>query len=292
MAAFKNGNPGCCCSPPWIEVRVHGCGYFWLAGAAVELRLAGALVATGTSDAFGKVLFDGLAAGTYSITASKSRFAPVISGATIPSDGGVVAHVALYPAEGYVCCAACVDPPPAVLYFRSAGAGTVTLAWDTESGISRWIGSKTFTMPALRLAALPYVGCEQEFATCGVTVGFEVRCPVVTGLGPAWPVYAYADTKAVLSEGEPFHLTPYYLCDDSSLLCLVSCLAGAAGGTSLERIEADCSVPVAFSGDLPTTAGGGTFHANPITGACITYDGLPIDTLSVFFGGAFTVSET
>jgi len=292
VASFKNSNPGCCCAPPWIEVRVRGCGGLWLAGATVELRKDGDLIATGTSDAYGRVLFDDLAAGTYSITVSKSpRFSPQLTSATIPSDGGVVTHVTLYPSAGYVCCGACPDPYPEVLYFRSAGAGTVTLTWDTESGIPRWIGEHDYERSAVRVTYDPYLpGCVVDDATCDVTVGYEVRCPYDAGLGPSWLVYAYTPVRLTIVDDV---IVPRFVCADSDWLadCFSDCISKQAGGGTVERIEADCAVPVSFAGELPATYGGGTYDG-PIDGHCSLLEDMSIDTLTLFFGGPFTVSET
>lgn len=292
MPAFKTGNPGCCCASHSIRVHVRGCGGLALAGASVELRLDGDLVGTATTDSLGLAVFTDLVDGTYSITASKSRFNAAVTPAT-PLIAVLDVYLTLTPATGFVCCGACADPMPEVLYFRSDGAGVVSLSWDTESGVARWIGSKTFSRPGLLMTYTGYGSCDFDERTCDVTVGFEVGCPVAGPLGNSWPVHAYADTRS-LPVGYPYErLTPHFICDDSDLgpRCYVACLSGQAGGSAIDRIEADCVVPVSFAGTLPSTAGGGTYDGY-LPGACPEYDGLPVDTLDVWFGGDFTVGET
>jgi hypothetical protein len=118
---------GCGCVGCIVTFNVHGCAGLPLQGALVAISGGN----SGTTDSAGNVNLDVGAAGTYSVTVSKTRFTSQTVSRTVTC-GGLAITVTLIPTSSYHCLtSSCADPLPNVLHYTVATGETGTVTWNT-----------------------------------------------------------------------------------------------------------------------------------------------------------------
>lgn len=132
----------CCCSGVCvgsITVNVKGCdGATPVVGATVTVKIGATTIASGTTDSLGQYIATGLAAATYTVSVSKTRYTTYTTTVVLscPSNQNPVVNVAYTAGTGYVCCAHCPNPVPATL---AATFGGVSFSFTYSSG--QWVGA-------------------------------------------------------------------------------------------------------------------------------------------------------
>ena len=123
-------------------VTVLGCNSAVLPNATLTVKSGGTTVATATSNSSGVACVHLLAStGSYSVEVSKSRFGTNTSTRTITC--GTTFGVTLSAGTGYQC-DICVDPISETLYLTTPISTSVTLTYDSGTGI--WTGTETRTI--------------------------------------------------------------------------------------------------------------------------------------------------
>ena len=174
---WKAHGPGCpCCDcNSTITATIRGCGSLVLAGVSVNLTGPGGYDETEVTNSSGVATFAVTQNGTYSYTASKSRFVNATGTVTVSACNSPSFSATLSAASGYVCCSKCPDPIAETLYL-TCDQGDVTLEWDG----TQWVGYL-----AVDADVATCTSCVPD-ALCATTAGqvdvtFIVSCPTTTG---------------------------------------------------------------------------------------------------------------
>lgn len=185
---MKKNAPGCCgCGVPALQITVSGCGGLPLAGAVVTVTQGATTIASYTSSGAAHYILVP-AAGAYTVTATKARFAPGSVAVTAVAGSTVPVSLTLTAAAGYQCCTACADPYPETLYFEYAGRH-ITLTYGTggATGAVGWHGTAIFNSLGYRSGG--YGGCT-FVGTIPVPFFYSLYCPGTGGL-PGWTLAEY-----------------------------------------------------------------------------------------------------
>jgi hypothetical protein len=168
----------CCVASCVVTVTVHGCAGLGLAGATVEIRQAGVLKDSGTTNSSGQVVLTVPRASISALTVTKTRFNGSGTVGVTTTGATAVSTINLTAATGYSCfgvaCTAfipartCADPVPTSLVL-TLNTGTVTL---TGTG-GNWQGTEDRGGIRFKYTT---AGCQLNYVYCALGNAGDPTC--------------------------------------------------------------------------------------------------------------------
>lgn len=250
-----------------IKFQLTGCCNLSLAGVSIALSDG----QTATTDAAGAASFWQGTAGTYSYTASKSRFVSATGNVTVTGcqTTTTTVNITLSPATGYHCGPKCssaspqflADPVPDTLFLTDSAYGATTLAYSATGGpggTAGWSGTLTATFP--EPAGYPAGVCP---ASTTFTITYRLGVCSNGRLQVSYP----GTNCGQCFGGGTFGSNPSYQMAADPIACTVPANpsiapASATFGDPTSSVPGTCTlagIPLVYTRTLPSSGSLGTF---------------------------------